>query len=214
MYCVKSTEDKPETFAANVGKACIGSTSTNTCFNDLYRGAVNTKRALHGAPDLTLDSGTDDLQTKLTTLAGEAKWKKGAIDLPTESSTGLAKPANRCQDVFYKLDENDTSIKADDLMRKALGSDQWYGYKSKYDFKTGKNKYADKATKAQKTKTDTEADALKNMLWKAHTTVGFAVSSPWVVGRFCQPASPPPRAKRTAVDNVENVKDICKVKDA
>ena len=110
-------------------------------------------------------------------------------------------------------------------MTKPLAVNAWYAYSKMYNFTTGVNIYPKDAIKTKTTETadetkkresiiakvDEEANALKGMLWMGYANVGFGVRAPWAVGRFCPGAGVITRkmADRTAVDNYENVNDIC-----
>jgi hypothetical protein len=93
-------------------------------------------------------------------------------------------------------------------MTTPLAVNQWYGHSKMYDHKKGTTIYPKGAT--SKPQVDLEADFYKGLLWRAYGKASFAVHAPWVVGRFCGSAvgaiAP---AKRTAIDNVQNVNPVC-----
>jgi hypothetical protein len=179
--------------------------------------AANKKRKSHGAKAVELDAtagGT--LQGHLDDLLKDTTFprKEGTgdaereVDLPESTKAAAFAAEDYCQAVFYKFaGSNGASDQA--FMTEPGAVSAWYGFTGLYDYEKGTNIYPEGATDAAKAKIDREALYLKGLLWRSHTQVAFAVRAPWVVGRFCSPSSSNVRAKKTAVDNVENVNPIC-----
>lgn len=185
----------------------------------MLREAANKKRKSHGAAALELDSGStggealqgqlDDL-LKATTFprkegTGEAERE---VDLPESTEAAAFAGTDGCQAVFYKFaGSNGASDQA--FMTEPLAVSAWYGFAGLYDYEKGTNIYPEAVTPAGRAKIDREAHYLKGLLWRSYKKVSFAVSAPWVVGRFCPTSTAGVPAKKTAVDNVENVNPIC-----
>ena len=167
----------------------------NKCVNKSYLKEVNAKRALHGAADLSTDSGAAaEIQKQMADPAYTSPE-----DLECEGSY------EDCNQLVYKYELRSTQAEMNLMIKPDTAVGSWYKGQQYYDFQKGTVvDLGEDATAAKKDKAKKAQEAFTQLVWLSSEKVGFGIKDEYVVAWFC-----PAGNEGSAHDYVENVNPVC-----